>query len=183
MENLINWSEIPARDFHTFKFFIMLACAGTILSCNNAIDRNTTKPEVKTYSELEKASWLIGQWQNNSAEGNATEIWEKKSDSTYYGKSCFVIGKDTVSSEIISLEQHGNQLFYIPTVKSQNGGQPVKFTLTSSANNQLIFENPKHDFPQIISYTKISIDSLVAEISGAVNGKEQKQAFPMKRAK
>lgn len=45
----------------------------------------------------------------------------------------------------------------------------------------LVFENPMHDFPQIISYTKITCDSLVAQISGEKNGQERKQAFPMKR--
>ena len=47
----------------------------------------------------------------------------------------------------------------------------------------IVFENPQHDFPQIISYTKINADSLVAEISGSKNGQELKQTFPMKRVK
>jgi hypothetical protein len=168
---------------NTFKYFMALALTSTIISCNNSTDRNTTNSDVKSFSELEKASWLIGEWQNNSTEGNASEVWAKKSDSTYFGKSYFVIGKDTVSLETISLEQNGNQLFYIPTVKNQNAGQPVKFTLTSSTNNQLIFENPKHDFPQKISYTQITNDSLLAEISGMMDGKQNSQKFPMTRAK
>jgi hypothetical protein len=47
----------------------------------------------------------------------------------------------------------------------------------------MIFENPAHDFPQFISYTKITTDSLVAEISGTKNGQARKQRFPMKRIK
>lgn len=49
------------------------------------------------------------------------------------------------------------------------------------SETQLVFENLKHDFPQIISYTKVTSDSLVAEISGTKNGQKQKQIFPMKR--
>lgn len=168
---------------HTFKYLIVLAIASTIISCSNSGKENATDNTTKRYNEIEKANWLIGQWQNNSPEGNATEVWDKLNDSTFIGKSYFVVGKDTVSSETIRLEQNGSELFYIPTVKEQNAGQPVKFTLTNSSNNQLVFENSKHDFPQKISYTKISKDSLLAEISGIMEGKQNSQNFPMTKIK
>ena len=168
---------------NSFRYFVALAIASTIISCKNSNNTHTTGKTSTNFSELEKANWLIGEWQNNSTEGNATEVWKKKNDSTFVGNSYFVIGKDTVSSETISLEQNGNKLFYIPTVQDQNAGKPVKFTLTSSTSNQLIFENPKHDFPQKISYTKITNDSLMAEISGMMNGKQNSQKFPMIRVK
>lgn len=162
---------------------MVLAIASTIISCSNSSNTNTTDNTINGFNELEKANWLIGKWQNNSPEGNATETWEKKNDSTFAGKSYFVVGKDTVSSETISLEQNGKVLFYIPTVKDQNNGQPVKFALTSSTSKQLVFENPKHDFPQKISYTQITHDSLFAEISGTTDGKQNFQKFPMTRVK
>jgi len=60
---------------------------------------------------------------------------------------------------------------------------PVRFATKTISETQLVFENPQHDFPQTISYTKITADSLVAEISGTKNGHERKQIFPMKRVK
>ena len=158
----------------------VIACV--LASCSNPRQSTAENSRVK-YSEIEKAWWLIGEWQNNSAEGNASEIWEKKNDSTYAGKSYFIKGADTVSSEKISLEQNGDQVFYIPIVKGQNDGQPVKFTLTFSSGNRLIFENPAHDFPQKISYTQVTGDSLLAEISGTVQGKINSMQFPMTRIK
>jgi hypothetical protein len=160
-----------------------LAIVSTIISCGNSSTRTTTDNTITNFSELEKANWLIGEWQNNSLEGNATEVWEKKNDSTFVGKSYFVVGKDTVSSESISLQQNGKDLFYIPTVKGQNNEQPVKFALTFPTNKQLVFENKKHDFPQKISYTQITNDSLLAEISGMMDGKQNSQKFPMTRVK
>ena len=168
---------------NTFRYFMVLALASTIISCSNSSITNTTDNTINGFNELEKASWLIGKWQNNSPEGNATETWEMKNDSAFAGKSYFVVGKDTVSSETISLEQNGKELFYIPTVKTQNNEQPVKFALTSSTSKQLVFENPKHDFPQKISYTQITNDSLLAEISGTMDGKQNSQKFPMTRVK
>lgn len=130
---------------------------------------------------LEKAYWLIGEWHNVTPEGIATESWTKQNDTVYAGKSLFIIGKDTVSSESLRLEQLGQEVAYVPTVKDQNKGLPVRFVMKTMSDTQMIFENPQHDFPQTISYTKINADSLVAEISGKEHGQERKQAFPMKR--
>jgi sarcosine oxidase delta subunit len=159
---------------------ILFATTNLIVSCQSSSNQNSEKNNSKI---IEKANWLIGVWENKSPEGIATEIWVKQNDTAYYGTSYFVIGKDTVSSETISLTQVGKDLFYIPTVKNQNNGKAVKFTLTTLSDNQLVFENPKHDFPQKISYKKISNDSLVAEISGILNGKQNSQLFPMKKMK
>jgi hypothetical protein len=165
----------------TFKLPAVFIIIATMISCNSSVQKNKEN-NIADYNQIEKASWLIGAWENNSAEGYSAESWEKKNDSAYAGKSYFIIGKDTVSSETISLEQHGGQLFYIPTLKDQNAGQAVKFTLTASTNTQLVFENPAHDFPQKLSYTQINKDSLLAEISGMQHGKYRAEKFPMQRA-
>lgn len=155
----------------------------TCISCNNPNYQKVKDTSSITYNEIEKASWLIGNWENNSIEGNATEIWKKKNDSTLFGLSFFIVNKDTVFSETISLEQNGVNLFYIPTVKEQNNEQPVKFALTYSTTYQLVFENPEHDYPQKIIYTQITKDSILAEISGMKKGKQAIQQFQMTRAK
>jgi len=138
---------------------------------------------VKQTNDLEKAEWLIGTWENKTPKGSIYETWGKTSDNEYSGKSYIVEEKDTIVVENIRLVQEQHTLFYIPTVKNQNDGLPVRFTTKTISETQLVFENPQHDFPQIISYTKIGADSLVAEISGIKNGQERKQTFPMKRVK
>lgn len=154
---------------------LMVACT------NKGNEKTSSSNPVKT-NKLAYASWLIGRWENNSAQGNYTETWEVENDSAYKGASYFVIANDTVSDEKLSLAQRGEALLYIPTVKDQNGGDPVEFSMTSASDHVLVFENPQHDFPQKITYTKISNDSMVAEISGTMNGKANAQQFPMKRA-
>jgi hypothetical protein len=161
-----------------FKSFISLAISSIFFSCNNLKPFETKSKEI---SSIENAGWLIGKWQQSSSEGILTETWEKLNDSTYAGKSYFISSNDTLSYESIRLEQHGKKLFYIPTVKGQNNSQPIAFALTSSTSKQLVFENSKHDFPQLISYTQSNKTSLVAEISGVVNGKKKSQSFPMQK--
>ncbi|WP_307293758.1 hypothetical protein [Flavobacterium sp. SORGH_AS_0622] len=43
----------------------------------------------------------------------------------------------------------------------------------------MVFENPKHDYPQKITYTKGPNNTLTAEISGKLNGKPSSEKFVM----
>jgi hypothetical protein len=137
----------------------------------------------KQTSDITKAEWLIGTWENKTQRGSIYETWSKTNDNEYSGMSYIIKEKDTVVFENIRLVQEQDGLFYIPSVRNQNDGLPVRFAAKTISEKQLAFENQQHDFPQIISYTKISSDSLVAEISGTKNGQERRQVFLMKRMK
>jgi hypothetical protein len=137
----------------------------------------------KQPNDISKAEWLIGTWENKTPKGIIYETWSKRNDKEFSGMSYIIKEKDTIIFENIQLVQEQDDLFYIPTVKNQNDGLPVHFVAKTISETQLVFKNPQHDFPQIISYTKISADSLVAEISGTKNGQERKQIFTMKRLK
>jgi hypothetical protein len=47
-----------------------------------------------------------------------------------------------------SCKQIGEQLSYNANVRGQNDDKPVAFVLTETKENQLVFTNPKHDYPQ-----------------------------------
>ncbi len=134
-------------------------------------------------NDIKKATWLIGTWENKTTRGSLYETWAKVNDMELLGKSYMLKEKDTITFETVQLIQKDNSIFYIPIVKDQNNGQPVSFSLKRISDTEMVFENPAHDFPQVISYTKITTDSLVAEISGMRNGQLRKQTFPMKRVK
>jgi len=138
---------------------------------------------IKQKKDIQKAEWLSGTWENKTRKGSIYETWTKSGQNEFSGKSYSVKDKDTIIFENIRLVRENKKLFYIPTVKNQNDGQPVRFVAKTISENQLVFENPQHDFPQIIAYTKITSDSLIAEISGTKNGQKRKQTFPMKRVK
>jgi hypothetical protein len=137
----------------------------------------------KQINDIKKAQWLIGTWENKTPKGSVYETWNKTSDTEFAGKSYVIKEKDTIVFEKILLVQEQDGLFYIPTVKKQNDGLPVRFASKTISEIQLVFENPQHDFPQIISYTKVTSDSLVAEISGTKNGQKRRQMFSLKRVK
>jgi hypothetical protein len=137
----------------------------------------------KQTNDIPKAKWLIGTWENKTQRGSIYETWSKTNENEFSAISYIVKEQDTIVFETIRLVQEQEGLFYIPTVKNQNDGLSVRFSTKTISETQLVFENPQHDFPQIISYTLVSADSLIAEISGTKNGQERKQMFPMKRVK
>jgi hypothetical protein len=115
-------------------------------------------------------------------DGILSETWKKENDSTFSGKSYFIVNsKDTVHSETIILTQLNDELIYSPTVKGQNDDKPIDFIMTSDSENNFVFENPKHDYPQKIVYKKATENSLVATISGMQQGKVSSEGYGMKR--
>ena len=77
------------------------------------------------------------------------------------------------------MAQKGETLTYLATVKGQNDNKPVAFTSTNETENKLIFENPQHDYPQKITYTKGSNNTLTAEVTGRLEGKVTTERFIM----
>lgn len=154
-----------------FQKITLIALIITFVSCQ--------KKESVEKDKIKIADWLIGNWENASPEGVLTENWQKLNDSTFSAASYFIKGKDTIHFESIILAQLGETLTYKATVKGQNDDKPVSFPSIAESDKQLVFENPKHDYPQKITYTKGANNTLTAEISGNLNGKPTSEKFVM----
>src|SRR6478672_3262044 len=131
---------------------IVMLVATVLLSCKNG--KHIKDVDVKTkkeYTQLEKAKWLLGNWENVSKESNLREIWTAKNDSTLTAKSFVTVGKDTVFYEEVDVAERHDSLFYIVSIRGENNNQPVSFYMTKNDGNEMVFENPKHDFPTKIN--------------------------------
>ncbi|RZJ52502.1 MAG: hypothetical protein EOO44_11605 [Flavobacterium sp.] len=137
------------------------------------------KKETVEKDKIKIADWLIGNWENKNPDGVLTENWQKVNDSTFSATSYFIKGKDTLHLERIILSQKGETLTYSATVNGQNDNKAIDFPSTSETENKLVFENPQHDYPQKISYTKGANNTLTAEISGKLQGKMSTEKFIM----
>lgn len=157
------------------KNIILLFASLLLFSCGE-------KKEAKKFPLIEKANWFLGEWENKSKTGDFTENWEKLSDSTFMAVSIIKQGKDTVFHENVVLEQKNDSLFYNVSMK-ENKDDITSFYLTSFTDKQLVFENPKHDFPTKIIYNLITADSISATIHGKIKGVEQTEIFPMTKKK
>lgn len=132
-------------------------------------------------NQINKAEWLLGTWEMRTSRGSVYETWKKESKDQLAGMSYMINENDTAVFERIRLIVEKRDIYYIPAVSNQNEGNEVRFKGTSISDNELIFENPAHDFPQKIKYTLIKKDSLVAEISAKINGEIKRQVFPMRK--
>lgn len=139
------------------------------------------KKAEKQRGQIAKAEWFLGSWENKTPQGTLSEKWEKANDSVFNGESYFTKGKDTLFGEKVTLAEKDGALLYTVTTKGQNGDLPVAFKMTTATANQIVFENPAHDFPTKIAYKLVNKDSLVAEISGMQAGKPASETFAMGR--
>ena len=145
------------------------------VSCKKSVDKQP--------GTISKAEWFLGNWENKTPQGDLSENWVKVNDSVFNGESYFIKKKDTLFGETVVLSEQDGALLYTVTTKGQNGELPVAFKMTSATANQIVFENPAHDFPTKITYKLVHKDSLVAEISGLQSGKPASETFAMGRKK
>jgi hypothetical protein len=101
---------------------------------------------------LSDLEWLIGVRSIEQDQMLIYESWSKTSDELLTGKSYYTENGDTMLLETIEIKQIGGEIYYCPAVSNQNDGQAIEFKLTSKKPNELVFENPEHDFPKKIVY-------------------------------
>ena len=124
--------------------------------------------------DLTSLEWMLGQWKSQTGEEIIVEYWHKTADTLFHGETWFIDAGDTIASEQLKIVARGNDIIYV----AAPSGQPVtEFKLAQLKNNEALFENPGHDFPQKIVYKRISSDSLYARIEGVIDGREQSMDF------
>lgn len=160
-------------------FFIL-----TILnSCKNNSEKQDSETEIteENFEKIDQLQWLLGTWTNESGEEFSQETWSKETAGSFTAFSFTQVGKETVFSETMALEQKGENLLLTVATANQKDEKPVTFKMVSSENGQFTFENKEHDFPERIIYTNPVKDSLHAWIEGTVNGEAKKVDFYFSR--
>lgn len=162
---------------NVFFTFIVIC----IVSCSKYDSKGNL---IKSYDELQKANWLLGEWEKTDSLGTLKEIWTRQDDSTFVGQSYYIQNyKDTLHNEQIELMQDGEHLIYTATVEGENNDTSILFQMTKDEDSLLVFENPKHDYPQKIQYKLIKNGSIVATISGKQKKKMSSESYRMKKKK
>ncbi len=129
---------------------------------------------------LARLAWLQGCWGAAAgAEAGSVEQWSSPAGGTMIGASRTIRGNKTVDYEFLQIREiEPNVLAYIP---QPQGRAPTVFRMSKQSDNETVFENPAHDFPQRIIYRRNSDGSLHARIEGRSKGGEKGMDFPMKR--
>ncbi len=160
---------------------ILLICTVFLLfqSCMN-IGPNENDGNEK-FQKMNRLEWLSGSWEFEIDDGLFAESWTKTNDSVFTGFGYMMIGEDTASIEILSIELINDDLYYVSKVSDQNNKQEIAFKLISDSDNTLIFENKKHDFPQRIIYKFVDNNAFTAIIEGDYEGEPNSTELFMSR--
>jgi hypothetical protein len=156
---------------HISKAYLLLVAAAGFTACGEP---------VKKAKALDKFEWLEGSWEGVTEEVTMRESWTKVSDELMTADAYVLAGTDTVFREYVKLRAvNDSTVHYI--VYIQGVPDSTSFVLVKYENDEALFENPEHDFPQRVVYKKMGIDSLNAYIEGQVDGKTKREEFPYKR--
>lgn len=126
-------------------------------------------------------AWLKGCWRLSRNGRETTEHWMKPAGGTMLGISRTVADGKTVEFEFTQIRQDtSGEILFI----AKPSGQPEAiFKMIKGNANEVIFENPQHDFPQRVIYRLQGDGSLLGRIEGVSKGKEKSVDFPMARAR
>jgi hypothetical protein len=124
-------------------------------------------------SSVVDLAWLSGCWQYGAGSRTVTEFWLPPDGGTMLGLSRTVSGGKTVEHEFLLLRIGARGVEY---VARPSGQAEAIFTATKVGADEVVFENPAHDFPTRITYRKTT-GGVVATIDGLVKGKPRAVEF------
>jgi hypothetical protein len=111
---------------------------------------------------LAQLTWLAGTWTGAEGPISFEERWTPSAGGAMLAVSRTLKGDRLVAFEFLRIVERDGGLVYI----AQPGGRPpTEFTLTAITADSATFENPTHDFPKMIRYTKRADGSLEARVS------------------
>lgn len=113
--------------------------------------------------DLKDVSWLIGNWSSKGKTSTFHESWAAPVKNSMTGKGRELMGAKEVFHEQLRLEKRPSGLVYIAFPQGQ---KKTEFRLTKENENTLIFENPTHDFPKMLTYEKRKDGTLSISIAG-----------------
>lgn len=159
------------------QFFIVWVFSISVISCSNGeVDKSDqSKPETTPAQKpapvsLESLRWMEGNWIQESENSDIVmrESWTFSGDTLITGH-----GEEhneatgTGFKEDLRIFSRNDTVYYAPLVEGQNNGKEVLFRLvTEMSSDSIVFENKKHDFPQVITYVKRSDSVMWVNLRG-----------------
>jgi hypothetical protein len=132
-------------------------------------------------NSFDKTSWLTGCWGGNTDGGQYEECWTSPMSNFMQGSGRMTRKGQIVMREHMTIEKEGDEIVmyilgYGEKLTPEKQGT-IGFKLVKSLKTELVFENPKHDYPQRIIYSKDKKGDITAFIEMMDGTKKMK--FPM----
>lgn len=129
---------------------------------------------------IEKLAWLSGNWHQVKGAFEIEEYWMAPKGGTMLAINRSTKSGKTSEFGFLRIVERDGGLIYIA---SPEGREPVEFAAKQIEAGKAVFQNPRNDFPQIISYTAESPDVVIARIEGTTGGKVRSMEWRFVRTK
>lgn len=110
-------------------------------------------------------AFLTGTWKTEGKQ--SFETWQTNGKSEMKGSAYKIKAGNKVAEETLTIHIVAGKIVYTAIVPNQNEGKPVDFVLNTAVKDKLSFENPAHDFPKKIQYTKLNDTAVFISVLGA----------------
>lgn len=128
----------------------------------------------KQEMRIERLAWLAGSWGSSQDARETEEHWMSPKGGLMLGMNRTIDKARKTSFEYLRIEQRstaaGKRTIWY--VASPSGNAPTEFKLTKLENEEVVFENLTHDFPQYVIYSRNG-DALTARIEGEIAGEKK----------
>jgi hypothetical protein len=153
-----------------FSVVTLILAIMLMIVWNASASRKTSA--VGPAAKISELAWLSGDWQTApGGHARIEEHWTVPAGGTMIGMGRTVVGDKTAEFEFLRVEQRGDEIYY---VANPNANCPqTDFKLTRLTGQEVIFENPAHDYPKRVRYRKNSDGSLVASIDAGEGTESQ----------
>jgi hypothetical protein len=188
--------EIPLEDTGTFGTFKNREVRLITRQCRRGFDMSTSAATIVALTlalgvaggaraqggkpaargTLAQMAWLAGIWAGAAGPATFEERWTPPAGGAMLAVSRTLKGDRMVAFEFLRIVERNEGLVYIA---QPNGRPPTEFTLTNITADSATFENPSHDFPKMIRYTRRADGSLEARVS---DGGQKGETFLFKRS-
>ena len=123
---------------------------------------------------IAQVAWIAGNWIGRDGPSALEERWTDPSAGAMLAASRTVRGDRMVAFEYLRIVERDGGLVY---VAQPSGRPPTDFTATRIDADSVTFENPAHDYPQMIRYAKRADGGLDATISAAGGARAKTYSF------
>lgn len=135
-------------------------------------------PNVKVApATIDAVGWLVGDWVGTVGGNNVEERWTAAAGGAMIGSSRSTRGTSMVEFEFLCIAQRAGGLVY---TAMPNGSGMTDFLSTKVSSDSITFENPEHDFPRSIVYTKNAEGGVDVVVSGAPGQRALTYSFKKK---
>lgn len=132
-------------------------------------------------ADISALKWMAGCWGHDFNDTGSVEEWMAPAGGLMLGMNRTIRAGKVVAFEylrIVEDEDGWTGLIALPS-----GQEKARFKLVSMSANEVVFENPEHDFPQRIIYRLDSEGNLHGRIEGTIDGAVRVADFPMTKTK